>query len=122
MCVKTVNVMLIVLPQRWQAPVKFLHLFGKSTTTPLRDIRQTPAAVPSAAEETTRKIDAIESEISAELSDGGTDTAEPAGLLTQRIDEASLLYASRQPAAAEALLSDTANNIPDRLKFAGSDF
>lgn len=90
--------------------MKFLHLFGKSIGPPVRHVRQvSPRQVSSAAQETARKIDAIESEICAEFdADSATASAAPATtperLLAQRIDEASLLYASRQPQAAEALL------------------
>ncbi len=88
--------------------MKFLHLFGKSTSPPLRHVRQSPRAG-NAAEETTRKIDAIESEISAELAEVSSNPDEqrtPTAQLMQRIDEASLLYASRQTKAAESLLLD----------------
>ncbi len=87
--------------------VKFLRLFGKSIP-PVRHVRKpSPPQANAVAGDTARKIDAIESEISAELEAGpvpATAANAPAALLAQRIDEASLLYASRQPSAAEALL------------------
>lgn len=90
--------------------MKFLQLFGKSATPPIRHVRQsssshTPAS--AAAEDTARKIDAIESEISAELNARpATESAhaDSDALLAQHIDEACLLHASRQPRAAEVLL------------------
>ncbi len=88
--------------------MKFLHLFGKSTTPPLHHVRQTPPRSAATDEDTARKIDAIESEICAELNAGSaTAQGTPDTLLRQRIDEASLLYASRQPAAARDLLLDS---------------
>lgn len=101
-----------------EASVKFLNLFGKSTPPAARHIKQPTAQASAAAQETVRKIDAIESEISAELdacapTDTVIDTATDASTehdatlapsLAQRIDEASLLYASHQPQAAESLL------------------
>ncbi len=105
--------------------MKFLHLFGKSTPPATRHIKQPAAQTDTTAQETVRKIDAIESEISAELNacastdaddiaadtvtDPAADTstghdATAAPSLSQRIDEASLLYASHQPQAAESLL------------------
>ncbi len=100
------------------ASVKFLQLFGKSNALPVRHVRQPATPLSAAAVETTRKIDAIESEISAEfgaeldaeLGPGAAGTQEnhrhdsAAAPIAQCIDEASLLYASRQPGAAEALL------------------
>jgi len=100
------------------ASVKFLQLFGKSNAPPVRHVRQPATPLSAAAVETTRKIDAIESEISAEFgaeldAELGAGTAgaqkshshdSAAAPIAQCIDEASLLYASRQPDAAEALL------------------
>ncbi len=83
--------------------MKFLQLFGKSSSLPVRHVRQ-PAP---AADDTARKIDAIESEIIAELHAGtaaSSAPADPAAQLAQCIDEASLLYASHQASAAAALL------------------
>ncbi len=98
--------------------MKFLQLFGKSNVPPVRHVRQPATPMSATAAETTRKIDAIESEISAEIgaeldAEGGPGTADAqenhrqdsaAAPIAQCIDEASLLYASRQPGAAEALL------------------
>lgn len=87
--------------------MKLLHLFGKSITLPVHHVRQPAAPSTPLAGDTVRKIDAIESEIIAELDAGTTSQTahtEPAAQLAQHIDEASLLFASRQPQAAETLL------------------
>lgn len=93
------------------APMKFFQLFSKPGTLPVSHVRQASSPSPSpspssAALETARKIDAIESEIRAELDAcaPATELADPSAVLAQRIDEASLLHASRQPEAATALL------------------
>ncbi len=85
--------------------MKFFQLFSKPGTLPVRHVRQQPPS-PAIALDTARKIDAIESEIRAELDACAPATllADPAALLAQRIEEASLLHASRQPQAATALL------------------
>ena len=85
--------------------MKFFQLFSKPGTLPVRHVREAPPS-PAAARETARKIDAIESEIRAELDACAPAPlpADPAALLAQRIEEASLLHASRQPLAASSLL------------------
>ena len=97
----------IILPA--DAPVKFLDLFGKSPNRPVKNVRAPAASVAPVDDTrlaTARKIDAIESEITAELEAQvhASDHEEPAQLLEQRIAEASILYASRQSRAAESLL------------------
>ena len=86
--------------------MKFLDLFGKSSPRPVKNVRTSVTPADDNRLATTRKIDAIESEISAELEvhAQAADHGAPAQLLEQRIAEASILYASRQPRAAESLL------------------
>jgi len=87
--------------------MKFFQLFSKPGSLPVRHVRQAPPpSSVAAAFDTARKIDAIESEIRAELDACAPVTApiDPSALLAQRIDEASLLHASRQPEAAASLL------------------
>ena len=87
--------------------MKFFQLFSKPGSLPVRHVRQAPPPSSAAAAfDTARKIDAIESEIRAELDACAPVTApiDPSALLAQRIDEASLLHASRQPEAAASLL------------------
>lgn len=112
--------------------MKFLDLFGKTQTHPVRHVRVHPhrgSSPESSAEQrhaTTRKIDSIESEIASEIAseiesgppsvppaDNGTpDEAasagllDPVSLLRQRIEEACLLHASGQSRAAAALLAE----------------
>ncbi len=96
--------------------MKFLKLFSKSASPPLHHVRQ-PSPSPSpgsdadcnSAADTARKIDAIESEIHEELA--YRPAASPTDIdsevhLSQRIDEACLLYAGRQAQAAANLLLD----------------
>ncbi len=88
--------------------MKFLDLFGKSSVRHVKNDRTPAVRADDNRQATARKIDAIESEISAELE---AHAPTPAGstalpLLEQRIAEASILYANRQPKAAESLLLD----------------
>ena len=98
--------MLVCLPLLGCTPLKFLDLFGKYPARPVKNVRSTVAPADERRLATARKIDAIESEITAELDlqTQVTDPYEPAQLLEQCIAEASILYASRQPKAAERLL------------------
>lgn len=106
--------------------MKFLDLFGKTRTHPLRDVRgpSRPGLSVDERRATTRKIDAIESDIASEIASEiapeiapGIEPALAAGpvaLLRQQIEEASLLHASGQSAAAAALLAEaTAAPVPD---------
>lgn len=95
--------------------VKFLKLFGKATSPPLHHVRR-PSSGPrpfdaddGSATDTARKIDIIESEMHKELASCLAQTfpqTDTAALLSQRIDEACLLYAGRQAHAAATLLLD----------------
>ena len=109
--------------------MKFLELFGKSAAHHVRNVRDDSAQDISNAQITTKKIDAIESEISAELGEHTCITSETLMsvpdnelLLSQRIEEAALLFASQQLSAARQLLLDataTANlDFPDKEKIA----
>lgn len=108
--------------------MKFLDLFGKTQTHPVRHVRVHPHRESSAEQRhaTTRKIDSIESEIASEIAseiESGPASAPPAdsgmpdeaasaglpdpvSLLGQRIEEACLLHASGQSRAAAALLAE----------------
>ena len=94
--------------------VKILRLFNKNTT---RHINGTNTTQPSeVARNTSLKIDAIESAMSAEFSAAQTQEGAVAGespvtaaaeiTLPQCIEEAAVLFASEQPDAAMALLSN----------------
>lgn len=94
------------IPLPADEPVKFLDLFGKPSHRHVKNVRSPAAQESDDRQATARKIDAIESEITAEL-DAQSHSAEhsdPEQLLEQRIAEASILYASRQGKAAEDLL------------------
>ena len=86
--------------------MKFLDLFGKTSNRHVTNVRSSSSRTSEDRQATARKIDAIESEITAEL-DAQGQAAEgtlPSQLLEQRLAEAAILYASRQPNATEALL------------------
>ena len=91
--------------------MKIFKLFGKVAT---RHVRKTPAVVtqPDAqAIITSKKIDAIECEMSAEFSTGlpvpalSTETSTAVVDIRQTLEEAAILYSSGQAAVAQQLLS-----------------
>jgi ABC-type transporter Mla MlaB component len=94
--------------------VKFRDLFSKQAPDSIKNVRSTSQPTIADREATARKIDAIESEITAEL--GGYSDAENstdseidsevaiANNIEQCIYEASILYANQQPNAAASLL------------------
>lgn len=97
--------------------MKFLDLFGKTQTHHVRHARA-PSRPDLSAEQrhaTTRKIDTIESEIASEIASAQTSaTPDAPTLLHHRIEEACLLHASGQSAAAAALLAEaTVMPVPD---------
>lgn len=97
--------------------MKFRDLFSKPPAGSGKQSR--PTGQPTLADRaaTTRKIDAIESEITAEIgsfsdTDNSADSEPDSGVaivntVQQRIDEACILYANRQPHAAASLLLET---------------
>lgn len=105
------GITLLRIPLPADAPVKFLDLFGKPSARHVKNVRSPAERTTEEREATARKIDAIESEITAELEAQTQPAAssDPAQRLEQRIQEASILYASRQPKAAENLLLDAAS-------------
>ena len=86
--------------------MKFLDLFGKSSDRHVKNVRTPNAQADDERRATARKIDAIESEITAELDAQVPENADSdrAQQLEQRITEASILHASRQAQPAESLL------------------
>ena len=88
--------------------MKFLDLFSKQAPDSIKHVR--PSGTPTVAqrEATARKIDAIESEISAELGSVQEGVAEPlaGSRIEQCISEASILYANRQIPSVASLLLD----------------
>lgn len=88
--------------------MKFFDLFSKQTPGSIKHVRLPDAPSADQRAATTRKIDAIESEISAEI--GSLDIPDPAPLsssaVEERIAEASILYANHQAQAATSLLLD----------------
>lgn len=87
--------------------MKFLDLFGKTPTHPVQPVQHVRAQAqraPSAEQRhaTALKIDTIEAEIASET---GAGVSDPVALLHQRIEEACLLHASGQSAAADAALA-----------------
>lgn len=88
--------------------MKFLDLFSKQAPDSIKHVR--PSGTPTVAqrEATARKIDAIESEISAELGSVQEGVAEPlaGSRMEQCISEASILYANRQIPSVASLLLD----------------
>ena len=96
--------------------MKFFDLFSKQAPGSIKHVRLPDAPTQDQRAATARKIDAIESEISAELGsfeltdDATGDTSS----IEQRIAEASILYANRQPQAAESLLLDAVAQPTDQ--------
>ena len=94
--------------------MKFRDLFSKQAPGSIKNIRSSDQPTIADREATARKIDAIESEITAELgsysdaekstdSDIDSDIAIP-NKIEQCIYEASILYANQQPNTAASLL------------------
>lgn len=81
--------------------MKIFGLFGKPD---VRHIRHPTAQASEEALATSRKIDTIESEISAEYEYAGELHEENPSSLTQCLDEAALLYANHKTDAARSLL------------------
>jgi ABC-type transporter Mla MlaB component len=103
--------------------VKFRDLFSKQAPGSIKNVRSIRQATLAEREATTRKIDAIESEITAEIGPffdsvhSGESGAE-SGLMIgnsieQRIHEASILYANRQPHAAASILLEAVAEVSD---------
>lgn len=100
--------------------MKFRHLFSKQGPSSVNNVRSSGQPTVADRAATTRKIDAIESEISAEISSNSdSDNSDDSGIgseinsglalansIEQHIIEASILYANRQPKAAASLLLD----------------
>ena len=94
--------------------MKFLDLFSKQAPGSIKDVRSLGRPTIADREATARKIDAIESEITAELgsysdAENSTDTEIDSDLaiannIEQCIYEASILYANQKPNAAASLL------------------
>ncbi len=101
------------LPLPVRTLLKFLDLFGKSKAHPVKSVRTSVAPADDHRLATARKIDAIESEITAEFDLEGQVAVhtEPAMLLEQSITEASILYASRQTKVAERLLLEAVDHM-----------
>jgi len=103
--------------------VKFRDLFSKQAPGSIKNIRSSDQPTIADREATARKIDAIESEITAELgsysdtenssdSDIDSDIAIP-NKIEQCIYEASILYANQQPNAAASLLLEAVAQAND---------
>ena len=88
--------------------MKFFDLFPKQAPGSIKHVRLSDGPTQDQRAATARKIDAIESEISAELDsfEFTDDAAGDASSIEQCTGEASILYANRQPQAAESLLLD----------------
>ena len=94
--------------------MKFRDLFSKQAPGSIKNVRSSGQPTIADREATTRKIDAIEYEITAELgsygdTDNSADSAIDAGLaiansIEQHVYEASILYANGQSDAAASLL------------------
>lgn len=103
--------------------MKFRDLFSKQAPGSIKNIRSSGQPTIADREATARKIDAIESEITAELgsfsdaensTDGGIDSdLAIANNIEQCIYEASILYANQQPNAAASLLLDAVAQVND---------
>lgn len=103
--------------------MKFRDLFSKQAPGSIKNVRSSSQPTIADREATTRKIDAIESEITAELGsysdaensiDSGIDNELAiANNIEQCIDEASILYANQQPNAAESLLLEAVAQVTD---------
>jgi len=103
--------------------VKFRDLFSKQAPGSIKNIRSSDQPTIADREATARKIDAIESEITAELgsysdtenstdSDIDSDIAIP-NKIEQCIYEASILYANQQPNTAASLLLEAVAQAND---------
>ena len=103
--------------------MKFRDLFSKQAPGSIKNIRSSDQPTIADREATARKIDAIESEITAELgsysntenstdSDIDSDIAIP-NKIEQCIYEASILYANLQPNAAASLLLEAVAQAND---------
>ncbi len=97
------------------AIVKFLDIFSKQAPDSIKNVRSTGAPTVAERQATSRKIDAIESEISAELDrhDAASVESSLASHIEQQIAEASILYANRQPESASALLLNAIQQAAD---------
>ena len=103
--------------------MKFRDLFSKQAPGTIKNVRSSGQPTIADREATARKIDTIESEITAELGsycDAENSTAsgidsDPAiaNNIEQRIHEASILYANRQPNAAASLLLEAVTQADD---------
>ena len=103
--------------------MKFRDLFSKQAPGSIKNVRSSVQPTVADRTATTRKIDAIESEITAELgnygdvdnsADGAIDSGQSiVNSIEQRIDEASILYANRQSNAAASLLLDAVAQAHD---------
>ncbi len=103
--------------------MKFRDLFSKQAPGSIKNVRSTSQPTIADREATARKIDAIESEITAEL--GGYSDAENstnggidcdlaiANNIEQCIYEASILYANQQSNAAASLLLEAVAQASD---------
>jgi anti-anti-sigma regulatory factor len=107
--------------------VKFRELFSKQAPGPIKNVRTSDQLTMADRAATTRKIDAIESEISAEIGNY-SDTESSADSVTaietesslgiandieQCVFEASILYANRQPKAAASRLLEAIAQASD---------
>ncbi len=103
--------------------MKFRDLFSKQAPGSIKDVRSSGQATVADREATTRKIDAIESEITAEIgpyrdTDSGIESGAESKLVIsnrigQRIDEASILHANRQPSMAASILLEAVAQVSD---------
>lgn len=103
--------------------MKLRDLFSKQAPDSIKNVRSTSQTTLAEREATTRKIDAIESEITAEIgpfSDTGTYGESIAerdlmigNSVEQRIHEASILYANRQSHAAASILLEAVAEVRD---------
>ena len=107
--------------------MKFRELFSKQAPGSIKNVRTSGQPTVADRAATTRKIDAIESEISAEIgnysdtessADSGTNIGTNSDLviandIEQCIFEASILYANRQPKAAASLLLEAIAQASD---------
>jgi hypothetical protein len=103
--------------------VKFRDLFSKQAPGSIKNVRLTSQPTIADREATARKIDAIESEITAELgsyrdAENSTDSGIDSDLviannIEQCIYEASILYANQQSNAAASLLLEAVAQASD---------
>ncbi|MFM7658573.1 MAG: hypothetical protein ACKO5Z_08310 [Burkholderiaceae bacterium] len=96
--------------------MKFLDIFSKQAPDSIKNVRSTGAPTVAERQATSRKIDAIESEISAELDrhDVASIDSSLAGHIEQHIAEASILYAHHQSESASALLLHALTHAADQ--------